>query len=46
MIVWLLNTVEIIVANGEIAHFDEQFLLLQQWFQKPSAAEVSESVYM
>ena len=39
------NRVEIIVANGEIAHY-EQFLLLLQWFQKSSAAEASESVYM
>ena len=43
-VVWLLNRVEIIMANGEIAH-DEQFLLLTPWFQKSSAAETSESVY-
>ena len=33
------------LAKGEIARF-EQFLLLSQCFQKLSAAEVSESVYM
>ena len=42
MIVWLLNRVQIIMANGEIAHY----LLLPQRFQKPSAAEASESVCM
>ena len=40
-----MNKVEIIVANGEIAQY-EQFLLLQQLFQKSSAAEGSESIYM
>ena len=34
----LLNRVENIVANGEIAH-NEQCLLLTQCFQKSSAAE-------
>ena len=33
------------VAKGEIAHY-EQFLLLSQCFQKSSAAETSENVYM
>ena len=33
------------MANGEIACF-EQFLLLPQCFQKLSAADASESVYM
>ena len=37
--------VEKMVANGEIAHF-EQFLLLLQCFKKSSAAEASKSVYM
>ena len=37
--------VENIVSKGEIARF-EQFLLLPLCFQKPSAAEASESVYM
>ena len=41
----LLNTVENIVAKGEINRF-EQFLLMSQCFQKPSAAEASEIVYM
>ena len=45
MIVLLLNRVEIIVANAEIAHY-VQFLLLLQGFQKSSAAEASISVYM
>ena len=40
-----MQKVENIVANGEIACF-EQFLLLQQYFQKSSAAETTESVYM
>ena len=40
-----MNEVENIVAKGEIAHY-EQFLLLQHCFQKSSAAEASESVYM
>ena len=34
-----------IMARGEIARF-EQFLLLSECFQKSSAAESSESVYM
>ena len=33
------------MAKGEIARF-EQFLLLSQCFQKASAAQASESVYM
>ena len=33
------------MTKGEIAGF-EQFLLLSTGFQKPSAAEMSESVYM
>ena len=37
--------VENIVVKEEIARF-EQFLLLSICFQKPSAAEASESVYM
>ena len=37
--------VENIVAKEEIARF-EQFLLLQLCFQKSSAADASESVYM
>ena len=40
----LWNKVEIIVAKGEIAHY-EQFLLLPQWFQKLSASDKSECVY-
>ena len=40
-----MQKVENIVANGEIACF-EQFLLFPQCFQKQSAAEASESVYM
>ena len=43
--IWLLKRVEIIVAKGEIAHY-EQFILLPQWFQKWSPAEASESVYI
>ena len=43
--VWLLKTVEDIVAKGKIARF-KQVLLLSQCFQKSSAAEASESVYM
>ena len=39
-----MQKVENIVANGEIAHF-EQFLILPQYFQKSSVAEASESVY-
>ena len=44
----LLNTVENIVSKGEIAHYAhyEQFHLLKKCFQKSSAAEASESVYM
>ena len=41
----LSNEVENIVASGEIARF-EQFFLLQQYFQKSSAAEASESICM
>ena len=41
----ITEKVENIVAKREIAH-DEQFLLLPQCFQKSSAADVSESVYM
>ena len=41
----LWRKVENIVAKGEIARF-VQFLLLSLCFQKPSAAEASESVYM
>ena len=33
------------MPKGEIAHY-EQFLLLPQCFQKSSAVEMSESVYM
>ena len=33
------------MAKGEIAHY-EQFLLLPQYFQKSSAADVSECDYM
>ena len=33
------------MAKGEISHH-EQFLLLPQCFQKPSAAAASESVYI
>ena len=43
--VWLFNRVEIIVANGEIPHY-EQLLLLPQWFQMSSAAQSSQRVYM
>ena len=42
---YLLNRVENIVSKEEIACF-EQFLRLSQSFQKSSAAEASESVYM
>ena len=45
---WMDNQwlkVENIVAKGEIAHH-EQFLLLPQCFQKSSASEAWESVYM
>ena len=38
-----MNKFENILANGEIAHY-EQFLLLPQCLQKSSAAEASESV--
>ena len=41
MIVWLLYRVKIIVANGEIAKINEQFLILPRWFQKLSDAEAS-----
>ena len=40
-----MKRVEIIVANGEIAHY-EQFHHLPYLFQKSSAAEASGSVYM
>ena len=40
-----LKKVENIVANGEIARF-EQFLFLLQCFQKSSAAGASKSVYI
>ena len=40
-----MKKVENIVAKGEIACF-EQFFLLSQCFQKLSAAEVSKSLYM
>ena len=43
MKVELLDWVENIEANEEIAHH-EQFLLLQQGFQNLSAAKASESV--
>ena len=43
MIVWLLKKGDIILANGEIAYY-EQFLLLPQCFQKSSASGASESV--
>ena len=39
---YLLNKIESIVENEEIAHY-EQFLLLPQWFQNSSAAEAWES---
>ena len=39
------NRVENIVANGDIAHY-EQFLLLPQRFQKSSAEEASESIIL
>ena len=45
MRVQLLNTVENIVAKGEIAYY-EQFLLLPKCFQKLSDAEESQSFYM
>ena len=45
MKVVLFKKVEHIVANGEIAHY-EQFLLLPQFFQKSSAAEAWEGVFM
>ena len=41
----LVNRVENIVANGQIA-LHEQFLLLPQCFKMSSAAEASESVYV
>ena len=41
----LLEKVKNIVAKGEIARF-EQFLLLANFFQRSSAAEASESVFM
>ena len=40
-----MQTVENIVANGDIACL-EQFLLLPQCFQNLSSAEASESIYM
>ena len=45
MRVYILKKVENIVANGEIARFD-QFLLLSQCFEKSSAAVTSESICM
>ena len=45
MRVYLLKKIENIVAKGEIGNF-EQFLLLTQCFQKSSAAEASETIYM
>ena len=39
-----MKKVENIVANGEIARF-EQFLLLPQCFQKSSAADVSKCIF-
>ena len=45
MRVYLLKKVENVVAKGEIARF-EQFIRLSLCFQKSSAAEASESVYM
>ena len=42
---FLLNRVENIGSKGEIARF-EKFLLSSQSFQKSSATEASESVYM
>ena len=41
----LLKKVENIVAKGEIANFEEIFFC-RHVFKKPSAAEVSESIYM
>ena len=40
---YLLNAVENVVAKGEIACFDQFFLLLQ-CFQESSAADVSKCV--
>ena len=40
-----MKKVENILAKGEVARF-EQFLLLSQCFQKSSAAEASERVFM
>ena len=45
MRVKLLNRVEKILAKGEITHY-EQFLLLPKCFQKLSAADASESIYI
>ena len=42
----VLNKVENIEAKREIAHYINNFLLLQQCVQKLSAAEASESVCM
>ena len=39
-----MNTVEYIVANGEIAHY-EQFLHLSKYFQKSSAADALKWIY-
>ena len=41
----ITEKVKNIVVKGDIAHL-EQFLLLSQCFQKSSAAETSESVYL
>ena len=40
-----MKRVEIIVANGEISHY-EQFHLLPQLFQKSSTAEVRKGIYV
>ena len=45
MRVYLLKKVENIVVKGEIARF-EQYFLLSQCIQKLSAAEASESAYI
>ena len=41
-----MKSVEIIVANGRNCSLWEQFLLWPQWFQKSSASEASESIFM
>ena len=40
-----MQEIENILAKGEIAHH-EQFHLLSQCFQKSSAAEASENIYI